>query len=277
MEHRIPSTAEPISAKGSPHEGVDALNAVDLLVGEGVPVGIALKPAGARHIDLRDLLEQPVGRQNPDAAILLERGRTALARQHDVARIPRELIVPGVVVALRGHEAAGVTLESSQGVAPRAKTIDDLHRAEVVDSRIQTELVQDGNAGRLRFGVHGRDLRREIARGDERGPGGNRIAGHLRVQEGRQHADDEIRRLDFLPTRLGVARVEGKRGRRGMAFRLARRQLRIEVADAHGESFVAGILEKMTDQRGARTARSEDDDALGHAPKFGGTKGGAKN
>ena len=36
------------------------------------------------------------------------------------------------------------------------------------------------------------------------------------------------------------------------------------------------MLQEVTDQRGARTARSENDNALGHAPKFGGTKGVAK-
>ena len=81
----------------------------------------------------------------------------------------------------------------------------------MVDAGIQTELVQDGNAGRLRVGVHGRNLLREITRGDERGPSGNGIARHLRVQEGRQHADDQIRRLDFLPTGLRVARVQRER------------------------------------------------------------------
>ena len=146
----------------------------------------------------------------------------------------------------------------------------------MVDAGVQTELVQDGNARRFGFGIHGRNLQREIARGNERGSGGNRIAGHLRVQKSRQHADDEIRRLDFFPTGLRVARVQRERRSGRVALRLPRREVRIEVADAHGEPFVARMLQEVTDQRGARTARSEDDNALGHAPKFGGTKGGAK-
>ena len=52
----------------------------------------------------------------------------------------------------------------------------------------------------------------------------NRIAGHLRVQKSRQHADDEIRRLDFVPTGLRVARVQRERrsGRVASAFLAAR-------------------------------------------------------
>ena len=67
--------------------------------------------------------------------------------------------MPGVVVAFRGDEPPGVTLEAAQGASFRPQMIDDLHGTEVVDSRIEAQFVDNGNAGIVRGSIQGCDVR----------------------------------------------------------------------------------------------------------------------
>ena len=77
-----------------------------------------------------------------------------------------------------------------------ANFIQHFHGAEVVNSRIQTNLIQHQNLillGKLIQRIH---LWGNVAGRDDRLPRSNGHAGNLRVKKSWHHGDDQVRRLN---------------------------------------------------------------------------------
>ena len=159
LENRIPSSTKPVTAQGAAHQTLDSVQAVNPLVGQGIAVGIPSKrPAPGTSTAVTSGNSRCGGstRTRPPSLNVAD---LTLAR-HDVARVPCEFVVPRIVVAFGGDQPSSVTLKPGQGTPFSTESVDDLHGAQVVDARIQSQLVENGNLllGRC---IQGCNLRRD--------------------------------------------------------------------------------------------------------------------
>lgn len=123
-------------------------NLVALLVRGRVTVGVRNKrETGVDEVGLggsHQLRPSDVG----DLAVLVEAGGVPEREQHTPAG-PAELVTERVVGRLRGGQAAAVAEEGLDLAAGGVHLLDGLDGVQVVDARVQTDLVHDRDAGVL--------------------------------------------------------------------------------------------------------------------------------
>ena len=193
LHKHVPSLAVSLPTERAPHEGLNALQAVQLLVAKRVAIGVPVV-ATPPHLHGRQRLEGFVRRHHAHPTSVQERGRPPLPCQHDVARVPAELVMPRIVVRSRRHKSTAVGRERHHGAAGFPNLVDDLHRAHVVDARVQPHFVQHQNSFFLRLGIQSLHVVGHVTGRQHVHPRLDGHTRHLGMHERREHADDQIRR-----------------------------------------------------------------------------------
>ena len=189
----IERTPARVAQRAAEHD-VARVDAVDLGVGHGVAVGVALEFGGNTlelDIDLPDVVEELLAGHIDDLAVALVAGVVEPGEQH-AARAPRELVAVGIVVGLGRRQTTAVGLEGRDLTALGLDPVDDLHGGHVVDAGVDAELVEEDDSLLLGLGVEGLHVVLDVGGGDhvlafiEAGPR------HLRVELPRQQAHRHV-------------------------------------------------------------------------------------
>lgn len=143
---------EPLVAESSTDNGVSIEEVVACLVWSRVAVGVGDEcvtwvdevwlggshKLWARHID--------------DVPVLVELGCVAKSEEN-AATAPRELVAEWVVAVLRRWETSAVAEEACDLAARLVDLINGFDSIEMVDTRVKTDLVHDGDASLLRLSI----------------------------------------------------------------------------------------------------------------------------
>ena len=261
LHQEVPRLAESCAAQGASNEGLHLCQSVQFSVSERIAVGVTVVGAPI-HFDGRQRLEGAVGRHDPHAALIEEGRGPSLTGEHHVSGVPAQLVMPGVVVGIRRHQAAAVRLKTEHAPSLLPDFVDDLHGTHVVDARIQAELVQDQNPGLPRRTVQRFHLRRDVARGDHVDPCLDGHRGHVHMHEGRQHADDKVGLCD---AGIAVYKAIGRQLKRmapRMATHLGLGRLQAQITHVNLPPLLVCLTEQMRDQRRTAAPCTEDQNHL---------------
>ena len=181
-------------------------------------------------------------------AVLEEVGRP-LTREHDVARVPGNLVVPGVGVRLAGDQAAGVAAEGVDAGAGVAQFVERLHGRHVVEPGVQPHLTHEDEFAVARLVAEAVELLRDVAGGDEVLAQADTVVRDLEVQVGRQQRHHHVRAGDEVATVVGLRDVEPGRDPVVVAGHLAFGEREVAVGHGHAPVHRLRVLEAVTDQR----------------------------
>jgi hypothetical protein len=261
VAHGLPRLAVGEVAQGAAKHRARALDVVGLEVRGGVAVGVALE--GARALDGDDLgVGEEVAAGNLHERAVAEKTRGVAGREHDAPRRPRKLVPEGVVVGLRRRQAAAVRLELHQLAARGADAVDDLHRAHVVDARVEAELVEQDDAGRLGARVEGAHRGGDIRRGDQVLAVGEAALGDGDVVDVREHRHAHVALGHEAVEGVGVGDVK----RHGLSAGVGPEERLGAVDAARGDGDgVRRAVEDVT-HHGTRDESGAEDGDVSHRP-----------
>lgn len=201
---------EALVAQGATDDGLSLRDAVLLLEGGGVAVGVG--DEGVARVDVVWLggAHQVLAGDVDDLAVLPVLGVVAQGEQH-TARRPAELVAQRVVAGLGSREAAAVGQEGLDLAAGAVDLLDRLDGVQVVDARVEADLVHDGDAGSLGLGgqlLHGGA---DVAGGHDMLLGADGRLDDLGVEGVRDQGDDEVMLANGGVEGLLVVDIEGDR------------------------------------------------------------------
>mmetsp|Transcript_26945 Transcript_26945/g.86626 ORF Transcript_26945/g.86626 Transcript_26945/m.86626 type:complete len:775 (+) Transcript_26945:1279-3603(+) len=188
---RVHDLREAAVAQRAPVHGVRLGDVVGGAVRHRVAVGQVLQRERGQDGDGPRAAEQLLaGHAQLGAQGAVARG-VAAGQQH-AARGPAELVAQRVVGGLGRREAAAEGLERLHGAAVRARLLDHLHGAHVVDARVQAQLAQEGQPQPARLRVQRAHVRAHVRRRHQVLVLLQARLRHARVEGGRHQRDDHV-------------------------------------------------------------------------------------
>ena len=187
-----------VVADGAAEDGARFRNAVVFDVIQRVAVGEAFEGETGQEIQILAFCQQGTASGDFHHLAILEEASAGYGVEQRASRTPRESVAERIVGALGRRKSAAVGDERFDFAAALVDLLETFHGQQVVDARIESDFVDDGDSGvdgalvQLFHGVG------QVAGRHHVGLGGDALFGNQRMQRVRQQRHHHVRLVDQL-------------------------------------------------------------------------------